>query len=238
MGEKMLKTLKIKCSYENLPVLHDISIEINEGELVAVVGSNGAGKTTLLKAISGILPVDSGKIFFRGKDITNLAPDQRVRLGISLVPEGRRIFSSLKTIENLKAGAFLKRDNLNEKIRNVFKIFPELEERKEVIARNLSGGELQMLAIARSLMSSPSLLMVDEMSQGLAPKIVQRVYEIMETLKKEGNTILLVEQNIFYALKIADRGYVIENGKIVLQGEGRKLLKNKMVKRHYLGIAQ
>ena len=233
----LLKVVRVTSGYGTLTVLNQVSCEVADKSLVAIVGSNGAGKTTLLNTISGILHPCSGKIYFKGKEINGMPPHEIARLGISHVPEGRRIFPNLSVLENLKMGAYLARENMkNGMLKKVFEMFPILKERKNQPARTLSGGEAQMLAIARGLMRGPSLLMLDEPSLGLAPKVVASVYETIEAIKKNGVSILLVEQNVRYALEIADKAYVLENGKIVMQGRGRDLLKNKNIKKHYLSL--
>jgi len=233
----LLKVVRVTSGYGTLTVLNQVSCEVADKSLVAIVGSNGAGKTTLLNTISGILHPYSGKIYFKGKEINGMPPHEIARLGISHVPEGRRIFPNLSVLENLKMGAYLARENMkNGMLKKVFEMFPILKERKNQPARTLSGGEAQMLAIARGLMRGPSLLMLDEPSLGLAPKVVASVYETIEAIKKNGVSILLVEQNVRYALEIADKAYVLENGKIVMQGRGRDLLKNKNIKKHYLSL--
>lgn len=234
---ELLKIVKVTSGYGALPILNQVSCDVADKSLVAIVGSNGAGKTTLLNTISGILRPYSGKIYFKGKEINNLPPHEIARLGISHVPEGRKIFPNLSVLENLKMGAYLARENMKNGLLNkVFEMFPILEERKKQPAKTLSGGEAQMLAIARGLMRGPSLLMLDEPSLGLAPKVVASVYESIRAIKKSGVSILLVEQNIRYALEVADKAYVLENGKIVMQGKGRELLKNKNIKKHYLSL--
>lgn len=233
----LLKVVKLTSGYGELPILNQVTCEVADKSLVAIVGSNGAGKTTLLNTISGILRPYSGKIYFKGKEINGLPPHEVARLGISHVPEGRKIFPNLSVLENLKMGAYLARENMkNGMLKKVFEMFPILKERKNQSAKTLSGGEAQMLAIARGLMRGPSLLMLDEPSLGLAPKVVAGVYESIKAIKKSGVSILLVEQNTRYALEIADKAYVLENGKIVMQGKGRELLKNKNIKKHYLSI--
>ncbi|RLG88026.1 MAG: branched-chain amino acid ABC transporter ATP-binding protein, partial [Thermoprotei archaeon] len=200
------------------------------------IGPNGAGKTTLLRTISGLIKPYSGKILFKGIDITNVPPHKRTRMGIAHVPEGRGIFPNLTVLENLKMGAYVNRHGFHERVKEIFKIFPALEERKNNLAKTLSGGESQMLAIARALISNPSLLMLDEPSLGLAPKVVEVVYKIIDKLHRKGLTIVLVEQNIELALSIADKAYVLENGRIVLEGKGKELLNSIDVRKHYLGM--
>ncbi len=219
-------------------VLWDVSFKVEEREMVTIIGSNGAGKTTTLLTISGVLKPKSGKIFFKNEEITNLPSHEISKRGISLVPEGRRLFPNLTVTENLLMGAYNQRarEQRFETLKEVFELFPRLEERKKQVARTLSGGEAQMLAIARSLMSKPSLLMLDEPSLGLAPVLVEEVFEAIKNLKERGTTILLVEQNVAKGLEIADRGYILENGKITLEGRGKDLLKSEKVKKAYLAI--
>lgn len=233
----LLRVVKLTSGYGESPILNQVSCEVADKSLVAIVGSNGAGKTTLLNTISGILRPYSGKIYFKGKEINGLPPHEVARLGISHVPEGRKIFPNLSVLENLKMGAYLARENMkNGTLKKVFEMFPILEERKSQPAKTLSGGEAQMLAIARGLMRGPSLLMLDEPSLGLAPKVVAGVYDSIKAIKENGVSILLVEQNIRYALEVADKAYVLENGKIAMQGKGRELLKNKNIRKHYLSL--
>jgi len=232
----MLEVTNLHSGYGKLPVLRGVSLRVEEGELVAIIGPNGAGKTTLLRTISGLIKPYSGKILFKGIDITNVPPHKRTRMGIAHVPEGRGIFPNLTVLENLKMGAYVNRHGFHERVKEIFKIFPALEERKNNLAKTLSGGESQMLAIARALISNPSLLMLDEPSLGLAPKVVEVVYKIIDKLHRKGLTIVLVEQNIELALSIADKAYVLENGRIVLEGKGKELLNSIDVRKHYLGM--
>jgi len=229
---------KISVSYGKVQVLWDVSIEVNKGEVVSVVGSNGAGKTTLLHTISGILKPISGSIEFLNERVDRLPPNIIVEKGITLVPEGRRLFPRLTVLENLRMGSYIDRakEKRDETLRWIFDLLPRLEERKNQLAGTLSGGERQMLAIARGLMSRPKLLMMDEPSLGLAPKIVLNVFEVIKRLKNEGITILLVEQNVRHALELSDRAYVLENGRVVLEGTGKELLGNEQVKKAYLGM--
>ncbi len=234
----LLEVKNIDVYYGMVQVLWGISFNVEKGELVTIVGSNGAGKTRTLLTIAGMKKPRSGRIIFNGKEINGLQPHQVAKKGISLVPEGRRLFPNLTVKENLLMGAYIKkaREKRDETLKEVFELFPRLEERKNQVARTLSGGEAQMLAIARGLMSRPLLLMLDEPSLGLAPKLVSEVFRSIEKLKKVGTTILLVEQNVAKGLEIADRGYVLENGRIVLQGEGKELLVNEKVRKAYLAI--
>ncbi|MBC7219750.1 MAG: ABC transporter ATP-binding protein [Hadesarchaea archaeon] len=231
----LLSVKNINVSYGKIPVLRDVSLQVGEKEVVTVVGPNGAGKTTLLKAISGLVPASSGSIVFRGHDITKLRPYEISRLGISHVLEGKRIFPNLTVKENLLLGAFKARERTEEGLKLVYDLFPRLKERENQRAGTLSGGERQMLVVGQGLMSNPSLLMLDEPSLGIAPKLIEEIFEVLKMLKKQGVTILLVEQFVAQALKLADRGYVLENGVICLSGSGKGLCKNKHVKTVYLG---
>jgi branched-chain amino acid transport system ATP-binding protein len=231
----MLKVNKINVSYGNLQALWDVTFEINEGDITVIIGPNGAGKTTTLKTIIGLLKPLRGSITFMNEKIDEMTPYERVKRGISLVMEGRRLFPDMSVLENLEMGAYLNWDKRFDIIERIFQLFPILKERKNQRASTLSGGEQQMLAIARALMSRPKLLMLDEPSLGLAPKVVLQIFDLIEKLKDEGITILLVEQNVKHALELADRAYVLENGKIVLEGKGDELLENEHVKKAYLG---
>lgn len=230
----MLKLRAINVHYGVLQALREISMDVQEGEFVAVIGHNGAGKTTLLMTISGVLKPTSGSIEFEGKRIDKLPPHKIVRLGIGIVPEGSPNFPYMTVMENLLVGSYLpkSRRERKENLRFVFDMFPVLEERKDQLAGTLSGGEGRMLSIARALMSRPKLLLVDEASLGLAPLLVRKTLDTLKKLNEEGITILLVEQNVHEALKMADRGYVLENGRIVLEGEN--LLENDYVKKAFL----
>lgn len=234
----MLELKDLKVAYEKVQVLWDISFSIKAGEVVTLLGSNGAGKSTTVKTIQGILKPNSGSIKFMDKHIEGLPAYKIVNEGIALVPEGREIFPKMSVFENLILGAYVPRakESLNESLEWVLKLFPKLEERKKQLAGTMSGGEQQMLAIARALMSKPKLLMMDEPSLGLAPMIVLQVFEIIKKLHEEGVTILLVEQNVHHALEIADSAYVLEKGKIILEGKGLELLDDEYVKSAYLGL--
>ena len=234
----MLRINNLDVYYGDLQALFDLSLEVNEGEIVSIVGSNGAGKTTTLKTISGLIQPRSGTIEFMGERIDGLAPHQIVERGISQIPEGRRVFPYMSTLENLLLGAFTRRarEKRLETLEWIYGIFPVLKEREDQLAGTLSGGEQQMLAIGRGLMSRPKLLMFDEPSLGLAPMIVTKIFEVIEQLKKEGITILLVEQNVQRALTLADRGYVLESGRINMEGEGKSLLQNPHIRKAYLGL--
>lgn len=234
----MLKVEELNVAYEKVQVLWDVSFTINEGEIITLLGSNGAGKSTTVKTIQGLLKPKSGSLQFMDKRIEGLPAYKIVEEGIALVPEGREIFPKMSVLENLILGAYVTRaKGLRENgLEWVFKLFPKLEERKEQLAGTMSGGEQQMLAIARALMSKPKLLMLDEPSLGLAPMIVLQVFEIIKKLKEEGVTVLLVEQNIHHALEISDRAYILEKGRIILEGEGSDLLNNHYVREAYLGM--
>ncbi|MEM4200624.1 MAG: ABC transporter ATP-binding protein [Nitrososphaerales archaeon] len=234
----MLKVSGLGASYGNLQVLWDVSLKVENGEIVALLGPNGAGKTTLLKSILGIVPLVSGSLKFDGIPINGLPTANRVELGISLVPEGRGIFPYMTVRENLELGAISKRSRFSKEknFKRCFELFPILKERENQMAGTLSGGEMQMLAIARGLMSEPKLLMIDEASLGLAPLIVNKIFQVLKEVNKQGVTILLVEQNVFQALEISNRAYVLENGRIVLEGPSVNLKSHAHVKRVYLGI--
>ncbi|HHV42512.1 MAG TPA: ABC transporter ATP-binding protein [Clostridiaceae bacterium] len=233
----MLKVKNLNTGYGNVQVLYDFSCEVKSGEVVSMVGSNGSGKSTLLKAISGIVKPFSGEIEFLGERIDKLPPHKIVALGIAHVPEGRQVFGKLSVAENLMMGAFIVKDEAQKKdrLQEMFDLFPILAERSKQAAETLSGGEQQMLAIARGLMSNPKLLLIDELSLGLAPVLVERVLEAINMIRKQV-TILLVEQKVQEALEIADRGYVIQNGKLVITGTGAELLESDIVKQAYMGM--
>ncbi|PLX41355.1 MAG: branched-chain amino acid ABC transporter ATP-binding protein [Deltaproteobacteria bacterium] len=235
----MLKIDNIKTFYGNIQALKGVTIEVSEGEVITLIGANGAGKTTTLMSISGVVPPRSGEITFQGEKIHKKSPDEIVKLGISQVPEGRRIFPGLSVMENLEMGAFLRTDKagIKEDLDYVLDLFPILAERKSQAGGTLSGGEQQMLAISRALMAKPKLLLLDEPSLGLAPLIVKRIFDIITKINQEHNTtIFLVEQNANMALQVAHRGYVMENGMITLVDDAKKLAANEEVKKAYLGI--
>ena len=236
----MLKIDNVTCHYGGIRALHKVSLEEKEGEIVALIGGNGAGKTTLLNLISGLVRPTAGKVTFRGKDISALSPEKIVKAGIGQVPEGRLLFGPLTVRENLELGAYVRRNKKNkqavlEDFEFVLNLFPVLSKRLDQRAGTLSGGEQQMLAIGRGLLAKPALMLLDEPSLGLAPLIVQEIFSVIERIKSQGATILLVEQNAKAALKVADRAYVIETGMITLQGSADDLLENEDVKRAYLG---
>ncbi|MDK2384060.1 MAG: ABC transporter ATP-binding protein [Candidatus Korarchaeota archaeon] len=233
----MLEIRGLNAGYGEVQVLWDVSLRVNRGEIVSLIGANGAGKTTTLKSVMGIVRPFSGEIEFNGERITGLPTHRIVKMGLSLVPEGRHLFPKMTVMENLRMGAYAvdssKYQNLLER---VFQIFPVLKERKDQLASTLSGGEQQMLAIARGLMSDPQILMLDEPSLGLAPKIVKKVMKVVSEIREEGVTILLVEQNAKISLEVSDRGYVLETGRVVLEGDSEELLRNEHVRRAYLGL--
>ncbi len=234
----MLKVENIDMSYGDLQVLWDVSFEIRDGEILVLVGANGAGKSSIIKTISGLQKVSRGKITFQGQDITNKNPEDILKMGIVHVPEGRRLFNEMTVEENLILGSLWgeAKAKRNETMETCYELFPKLKERRNQLAGTLSGGEQQMVAIARGLMSLPKLLMLDEPSLGLAPVLVQDVFEIVKSVNRQGITVLLVEQNVQSTLKFCDRAYVLENGKIVLEGTGQELLNNEHVKEAFLGI--
>lgn len=233
----MLKLEDVNAYYGTVHALKGINININQGEIVVLIGANGAGKTTALKTLSGILKPKTGKILFEGKDISSSPAPDIVKLGISHVPEGRRIFPSMTVMENLEMGAYTRKDKtcLKGDYENIFSKFPILKERKNQLAGTLSGGEQQMLAIGRALMSRPKLLLLDEPSMGLAPLIVKEIFEIIKDINKTGTTILLVEQNANMALQCANRAYVIRTGSIEIEGTANDLLNDERIKKAYLG---
>lgn len=238
MGKDMLKVNKIKVHYGGIPALHEVSFEVGKGELVVIVGANGAGKTTALKTVVGALSPVSGSIEFEGIDIAGKNPAQIVQLGITYVPEGRHIFGPLTVTENLLLGAFTtnSKEKIEERLDYVYKLFPILKERCRQKGGTLSGGEQQMLAIGRGLMSRPKLLMLDEPSLGLMPKLVSEVFKAISLLKEEGCTILLVEQNVREALELSDRGYILQTGRTIYSGQGKELLESEIVKKAFLGL--
>ncbi|MBU0698573.1 MAG: ABC transporter ATP-binding protein [Proteobacteria bacterium] len=236
----MLQIEGLRSSYGSIPVLKGVSIRIPKGEIISIIGANGAGKSTLLKTISGLVKVRKGRIIYKGLDIAGMPADRIVGLGISQVPEGRQIFGHLTVLDNIHLGAYLyfKRRNrfeINERIQHVYRIFPILQKRSKQIAGTLSGGEQQMLAIARALMGRPELLLLDEPSMGIAPLVVREIFNVINNLNDSGTTILLVEQNARAALKVAHHSYVLERGEVVLEGLAEELLDNPKVKEVYLG---
>ncbi|MDD5711143.1 MAG: ABC transporter ATP-binding protein [Smithellaceae bacterium] len=238
----MLRVKNINTYYGKVHALKNVSLHLNRGEIVALIGANGAGKTTVLNSISALTPPASGEVLFENEPLGVMGADKVVRLGISQVPEGRQIFKPLSVEDNLELGAYLRyrgregKDAIRKDLEGIYELFPRLLERKRQIAGTLSGGEQQMLAIGRALMARPKLMLLDEPSMGLAPLVVQEIFRVIETLRAEqGTTILLVEQNAKAALKIADRGYVLETGKIILEEKATELLNNREVQRAYLG---
>jgi branched-chain amino acid transport system ATP-binding protein len=234
----MLELKNVRTYYGNIEALKEISLTVSEGEIITLIGANGAGKSTTLMSISGIVPPRFGEIRFLDKPIHHLNPNEIVTLGISQVPEGRRIFPQLTVLENLDMGAFLRKDSagIRKDMDRIFALFPILAERQHQGGGTLSGGEQQMLAISRALMARPRLLLMDEPSLGLAPLIVRVIFDIIKKINEEGTTIFLVEQNAHMALKVAHRGYVMENGRITLEGNAQNRLVNEEVKKAYLGI--
>lgn len=233
----MLKVENLSVHYGMIQAVRDVSFEVNEGEVVSLIGANGAGKTTILRTLSGLVRPSAGKIQFLGKEIQKLPAQKIVAGGLSQVPEGRHVFPGLTVMENLEMGAFLKnnREENQANLKKVFSRFPRLEERKNQDAATLSGGEQQMLAMGRALMSTPKLLLLDEPSMGLAPIFIQEIFDIIQDIQKQGTTVLLIEQNANKALAISDRGYVLETGKIVLSGTGKELASSDEVRKAYLG---
>ena len=231
----MLQVTNLNVYYDNIRALKDVSFSVAEGEIMTLIGANGAGKTTTLLTLSGLKKAQSGAIQFLGKDITKATPQSRVAMGISQSPEGRRVFPGLTVLENLEMGAYLRKDDISGDMEKVFSYFPRLKERKKQSAGTLSGGEQQMLAMGRALMSRPKLMLLDEPSMGLSPLLVSEIFEIIRRLNENGTTILLVEQNAALALKLAHRAAVMETGRIVLAGTGEELSKSPEVQKAYLG---
>ena len=235
MSDVILSIKDLKVSYGGIEAVKGISFDVKRGEIVTLIGANGAGKRSTLRSIAGLVRPSGGSISFEGQDITAADPTEIVKRGVTLVPEGRRIFADLTVLENLKIGAYLRHDDLKEDIEWVYSLFPRLKERSWQPGGTLSGGEQQMLAVARALMSRPKLIMMDEPSLGLAPIIVRGIFDIIREIHRQGVTILLIEQNANMALQTADTGYVLETGRIGLSGTGAELLSNEDVKRAYLG---
>ena len=232
----MLKVQDLSVHYGMIQAVHNVSFEVKQGEIVSLIGANGAGKTTILRTISGLVRPSNGQIIFEGKNIEKAAPQKIVADGLSQVPEGRHVFSGLTVQENLDMGAFLRKDNtLKEDFEQIFAKFPILKERRNQDAATLSGGEQQMLAMGRALMSKPKLLLLDEPSMGLAPIFIKEIFSIIQEIQAQGTTVLLIEQNAKMALSIANRGYVLETGKIVLEGTGKEILASEAVRKAYLG---
>jgi len=233
----MLVVENLLVNYGAIKALKELSCRVEQGEIVALIGANGAGKTTTLNAISGIVPILSGRISFQGEVISGIPPHEIVKRGISQVPEGRRVFANMTVLENLEMGAYTRSDGsaIREEIDQVFNRFPRLFERKKQLAKTLSGGEQQMLAMGRALMSRPKLLLLDEPSMGLAPMLVEQIFAIIQEINATGTTIMLVEQNASMALSIANRAYVLETGEVVLSGNAKELAENPEVRKAYLG---
>lgn len=233
----MLEVKGLQVYYGVIQALKDVSFEVNQGEVIALIGANGAGKTTTLHTLTGLLPAKQGSIIFEGKDITKMPAHKIVEMGIAHVPEGRRVFAQLSVYENLIMGAYTRKDKkeIAENLANVYKRFPRLEERKNQRAGTLSGGEQQMLAMGRALMSNPKMIVMDEPSMGLSPIFVNEIFDIIEKVSASGTTVLLVEQNAKKALSIADRAYVLETGNIVLSGDAKVLMNDDSIKKAYLG---
>lgn len=233
----MLEVKDIEVYYGMIQAIKGISFEVNEGEVIALIGANGAGKTTTLHTITGLLSPKKGSVIFEGQDITKVPAHKIVSLGMAHVPEGRRVFAELSVYQNLKMGAYTRKDKaeIEETLQMVYKRFPRLEERKNQLAGTLSGGEQQMLAMGRALMSRPKIIVMDEPSMGLSPILVNEIFDIIKEVSASGTTVLLVEQNAKKALSIADRAYVLETGKIVLEGDAKELLNDDSIKKAYLG---
>ncbi|MGB7576077.1 MAG: ABC transporter ATP-binding protein [Thermodesulfobacteriota bacterium] len=233
----MLSVNEVSVGYQELLAIHEVSFEVRKGEVVSLVGSNGAGKSTLIKTIAGLLHPQKGEIYFNKEPIHNTPPYEIVKKKISMIPEGRRLFGRLSVLDNLSLGAYpLDSKEEGEALENVFELFPILKERRNQRADTLSGGEQQQLAIARGLMSHPSLLMLDEPSLGLMPKLVSEIFKIIHEISQNGVTVLMVEQNVFEALQISHRAYVLQTGRVVLEGRGDELIKSDLVRKAYLGM--
>lgn len=233
----MLRVSELNVYYDAIHALKDVTFEVHEGEIVSLIGANGAGKTTTLHTISGLIRARKGKIAFLGKEIQHVEAHEILKMGLAQVPEGRRIFSKMTVLENLEMGAYARKDRaqLGEEMERVFTSFPRLKERRRQLAGTLSGGEQQMLAMGRALMSHPKIILMDEPSMGLSPIFVNEIFDIIKEVSASGTTVLLVEQNAKKALSIADRAYVLETGKIVLEGDAKQLMNDESVKKAYLG---
>jgi len=238
MTESILEVTEIQSGYDGIPAIHGISLHVEPGELVCIVGANGAGKTTTMRTIAGLMHPTAGTVVFNGEDISRIAANQVVRKGISYVPEGRRLFAKLSVRENLALGAFTEKDGLqvDARMEEMFDLFPILEKRADQVAETLSGGEQQMLAIARGMMSRPKLLMLDEMSLGLMPSLVEKMMETIQAVNRRGVTVLLVEQMVQEALEISHRGYVIQTGRVVQAGPAKDLMGSETVRKAYMGM--
>lgn len=233
----MLEVKNLEVCYGMIKAIKDISFEVNEGEVIALIGANGAGKTTILHTVTGLIPAKAGQIIFEGKDITKVPGHKLVSMGIAHVPEGRRVFSQLSVYQNLKMGAYTRsdKDEIEETLQMIYKRFPRLEERKNQMAGTLSGGEQQMLAMGRALMSKPRIILMDEPSMGLSPIYINEIFDIIKEVSAAGTTVLLVEQNAKKALSIADRAYVLETGQISISGDAKVLMNDDSIKKAYLG---
>lgn len=231
----LLEIRNLSVSYGGINAVKDIDLDVPEGQIVTLIGANGAGKSTILRTISGLVKTKTGSVTYQGMELLGKTPDQIVSKGITLVPEGRRVFTDLTVLENLKIGAYLRKDNIQSDIDYVFELFPRLKEREWQFAGTLSGGEQQMLAVGRALMSHPKLIMMDEPSLGLAPLVVKSIFDIIHTINKQGITVLLIEQNANMALQAAHSAYVLETGRITMQGPGQVLLADERIKEAYLG---
>lgn len=231
----MLKINDLHVSYGGIRAIRGVSLEIPDKEIVTLIGANGAGKSTTLRSVAGLVKPDSGSIELDGKELVGKSPNEIITHGIALVPEGRRVFANLTVLENIKIGGYLRKDSLDEDIEKMYSLFPILKERNWQLAGTLSGGEQQMLAVARALMNKPKIIMMDEPSLGLAPLIVRDIFDIIKEINKQGVTVLLIEQNANMALKIADRAYVMETGKITMSGTGAELLADEGIRKAYLG---
>ncbi len=237
MSESLLEVRGLTAGFGAGPVLFEVDLDFKAGELLALIGANGAGKSTLLGVLSGLVPPTSGRVVFNGRDITGARPERVVRAGIAHVPQGRRLFGTLTVAQNLRLGAYLRRDReVQQDIERVVGYFPTLGDKLARVAGTLSGGEQQMVAIGRGLMGRPGLLMIDEPSLGLAPKVVESVVEVCRAINRDGVSVLLVEQDVLVALEAADRGYVLENGRVVLSGAAAELMDNQDIRRAYLGV--
>jgi branched-chain amino acid transport system ATP-binding protein len=235
----MLRVERIKASYDEVPALHEVSFKVEAGQIVSIVGANGAGKSTILKSVSSVMPLAEGAIYFENQRVDQMPPHRVVDLGIAPVPEGRRLFARLTVAQNLTLGAYTRKspEHRESTLKKIFKIFPVLEQRKNQAAGTLSGGEQQMLAIARGLMSKPKLLMLDEPSMGIMPKLITEIFEMVQRVnREEGLTILLVEQNVQEALEIAHYAYILQTGRVVREGKPADLLQTDMIKKAYLGL--
>ena len=232
---KILEIKNLSVSYRGIEAIKNISLDVEAGSIVTLIGSNGAGKSSTLRSIAGIVKAKSGEVLFEGENILGLSPDQIVKRGVTLVPEGRRVFPNFTVAENLHVGAYLRKDDIKPDLEYVYELFPRLKERSWQFAGTLSGGEQQMLAVGRAMMARPKLIMMDAPSLGLAPLIVQGIFDIIRTINKAGITVLLIEQNANMALKVADYAYVMQTGEITLSGTGAELLENEEVKEAYLG---